>query len=273
MFFNDNIEIEKNSVSITDEGYLTFSAAPIARAGIYKYLAKEIGITDKSPLEAVSVYRPPSEVFNDSSMQSFKLKPVTNNHSPKNLDSKTVRMHTVGTVGEGIFRDNDLLRCNLVVEDKSAIDAVQSGKKQLSCGYNADIILEKGISDNGEAYDAIMRNIRGNHIAIVTQGRAGGKCNLFDEKPNNKRDLTLVKVMFDGMPHEIAEESKALFDEMSGKFDENKKKYDVLKDKYENAEGASKEEKAKMMAELDTLKEKMKTTEENSGKKMQDYCN
>jgi hypothetical protein len=50
---------------------------------------------------------------------------------------------------------------------------VETGKRQeLSCGYTCDLDPTPG-EYQGERYDAIQRNIRGNHVALVTRGRAG----------------------------------------------------------------------------------------------------
>jgi uncharacterized protein len=49
---------------------------------------------------------------------------------------------------------------------------MKGGKRELSLGYKVDIEEISGVW-NGQEYDAIQRNIRINHLAIVPRGRAG----------------------------------------------------------------------------------------------------
>ena len=44
--------------------------------------------------------------------------------------------------------------------------------KELSCAYRYDPDFTQGTYD-GQRYDFVMRNIRGNHVALVEEGRAG----------------------------------------------------------------------------------------------------
>lgn len=56
--------------------------------------------------------------------------------------------------------------------DAALIDAIRNGTQEVSCGYAADTEMISG-KYNGEDYDAIQRNIRYNHLAVVPRGRAG----------------------------------------------------------------------------------------------------
>lgn len=50
---------------------------------------------------------------------------------------------------------------------------IEQGKKELSVGYEVELDMTSGITEDGEPYDAIQRNIKPNHLAIVVKGRAG----------------------------------------------------------------------------------------------------
>src|SRR6185369_15200906 len=54
-----------------------------------------------------------------------------------------------------------------------------AGKRELSNGYQCDLVIEDGEVD-GVAYQAVQRKIRGNHVAVVDKGRAGATCRIGD---------------------------------------------------------------------------------------------
>ena len=65
----------------------------------------------------------------------------------------------------------------LTITDANAMDAIKAGKAQVSNGYSADLDWTEGIH-NGKRYDAIQRNLKNNHIAIVWNARGGPKVRL-----------------------------------------------------------------------------------------------
>lgn len=143
----------------TDEGYIRDTPV-ITRTGVFGYRTSDGG--ERREL------RLPEEVFKDDSMAGLAGKPITSGH-PGKVTSKTVRRNAIGTVLSGGRRDGDNLVADIVIHDPSAVDA---GAKELSCGYECEIEMSAG-EYQGERYDAIQRNIRHNHLAVVTKGRAG----------------------------------------------------------------------------------------------------
>lgn len=118
-------------------------------------------------------FRPESEVFHEDSLASFAFVPVTDNHPTAMLTIENAKAASVGSVGENIRRDGDHVVASMVLSDKTAIAKLDAGKTSLSCGYQCDLDNVPGITEHGEKYDAIQRNIRGNHVALVDVGRAG----------------------------------------------------------------------------------------------------
>ena len=57
---------------------------------------------------------------------------------------------------------------------------VDAGKVELSGGYACDLAIEDGTTPAGEAYQAVQRNIRGNHVALVDHARAGPDARISD---------------------------------------------------------------------------------------------
>lgn len=130
-------------------------------------------------------YRPPSEVFNADAMASFELVPVTNDHPSSELDTHNACQLARGAIGK-LRRDGDLVVAPLAVWDAETIRDVESGKRELSCGYMAEIVHEAGVSPEGERYDAIQRTIRGNHVAIVDVARAGREARIRMDAANRQ---------------------------------------------------------------------------------------
>lgn len=148
----------------TPEGYLKVTA-PIAKIGIMKYRLKD-GTTRRELVNE-------DTLFNDDSINTLQLKPVTNTH-PKEmlLDSKTTKRRNVGTVGETIGRDGDKLTASFIITDQTAIDAVENGRSQLSPGYKTKLDMTPGVW-NGQPYDAIQTEREYNHLALVDSARGG----------------------------------------------------------------------------------------------------
>lgn len=147
----------------TAEGYLICKNVPIARVGDMTYLARELGLEGD---EEITVHRYPDDVFSPAAMASFEGKDVTDTHPPSNLDKNTWMNYSRGHV-ENVRRDGDFLVADLHVKDPALISDIQNNvKREVSCGYYCDFVPD------GDGYKQV--NIRGNHVAVVPQGRAGG---------------------------------------------------------------------------------------------------
>lgn len=196
MFVHDVIPTSKRQKM--PNGFLLVPAT-FSRSGIHDYRAGAIGLTDRDPMAVVKVYRPADEVFDAASMASFGRLPVTNNHpgGTGQVTLDNVDVLSVGTSDPEVVRDADLMCGTLLIMNKKAIADIEGGKTQLSNGYEAEFELKSGVTDAGEAYDAIQRNIRGNHIAIVDSGRGGVRVAIAD-----KGDGTM-KITLDGKEYEV----------------------------------------------------------------------
>ncbi len=93
------------------------------------------------------------------------------------IDSANWKTFAVGHSGASVTREGDHLATELVITDAAAVARAEAGA-ELSNGYWADFVFAPGKTPNGEDYDAVQRNIRGNHIALVDQGRCGPTCRL-----------------------------------------------------------------------------------------------
>lgn len=180
----------------TGDGYLV-TEARFARSGIYKYAGKDVG---KPDMPEVAVFRSEDEVFNADTMASFAHKPVTNEHPDDNVDSRTWKRDAVGFSDGRVARDGDFMVIPMMVADQNAIEDVDGGKRELSAGYTCDLEFVDGQAPDGSHYDAVMRNIRGNHIAIVDRGRAGSECRIGDSfEQVQEIEMQLKTILVDGL--------------------------------------------------------------------------
>ena len=164
--------------TMTDAGQMHVPCK-FARTGSQLYSAGQLGLTEKSPTEVVTVYRDEADVFDEESMATFRSAPVTIGH-PKDaagvnigVSAENAKELQVGALEGMPTRDEDTLGGTLVLTNKEAIDALEDGTQELSAGYTCDIE-----EIDGKLY---QRNIRANHIAIVAKGRAGSSCRISDE--------------------------------------------------------------------------------------------
>lgn len=163
----------------TGEGFLICRNVPIARTGSMDYLESELNPAGSSS-KMVKVLRSPEEVFSEAALSSFEGKPVTNEHPPELLTPETCSLYAKGHAqnirkGEGEWKD--CVMADLHIQDESLIREVQEGKREISCGY------ECSYSDNGDGTYS-QHEIRGNHIAVVSRGRAGKNVAILDSKKN-----------------------------------------------------------------------------------------
>ena len=204
-FLVDRQDLTTSKRVYTDEGFLNVPAV-IARTGIQVYLASELQLKDRDPKEMIRVFRPPEEVFDAKSMASFSHKPVTDDHPPELVNAKNSKKFSVGMSGPKVEQNGELLETTLHIIDDDAVQNIESGKVEVSNGYTSDVTLESGVTQDGEEYDAIQRNIRGNHIALVTRGRAGSACRVADNSPKLGDKPTMAIVTIDGVTYEVTEQ-------------------------------------------------------------------
>lgn len=153
----------------TPEGYLICTDAILSRTGKQEYKRCELfGDACEDPDKIVNVERTDDEVFSDKAMASFENKAVCIEHPDHDVNAENHNELAVGFVRDihkGEDNGKPVMMGTLVITDKDAVEAVESGEyKELSCGYDCDI------DDDGEPR---QRNIRGNHVALCKQGRAG----------------------------------------------------------------------------------------------------
>lgn len=216
MLFTDKITL--NGTRRTGDGYLAANAR-VARTGIQIYAGREVG---KPTMDMVRVFRSEAEVFATDALRSFAHRPVTNDHPPEAVGARNWKQHSVGMTGDEIARDGTFVRVPMVVMDQAAIDDVEAGKRELSMGYSCDLDFTPGTTPEGETYDAIQTNIRGNHLAIVAAGRAGASCRIGDSWAaiiDKHQEPTPMKTFIvDGISVEMSDTAIQVVQKVLGQF-------------------------------------------------------
>lgn len=205
----------------TDEGFYNDSPV-IGRTGILIYQNAD-GTTRRE-------YRPPDEAFSADSLKSIRGKPITVGHHGLVTADNIGDAKAVGTVLSEARKDGSNIVADVVIYNLNTDD------RELSCGYSTVLDETAGVTPDGEHYDAIQRNIRYNHLAIVPRGRAGvARLNLDGEQIYESED-TMEKIKLDsGLEYDAAPEVKLAFDEMKAKAEADKKAFDELQAKFDVA--------------------------------------
>lgn len=156
---------------------------PLSKVGVFPYLGKQIS-SELEPDKIYQVYRPAEELLSDETINSFKLLPIVDDHTmlgtePGMMPAEEKGVH--GTSGSDVYGKDGKLYGDLKIYSETLKDEIEAGKKELSMGYFCDYELTPGTFD-GRHYDAVQRNIRGNHIALVEEGRMGSDVRVMDRK-------------------------------------------------------------------------------------------
>ena len=177
----------------TPEGYLLAIGVPIGRIGEMEYGPGETPIEVGSE-GIVKISREEKELFKPETIASFEGKPFTIGHPAQFVDTKNWKELAKGiiqNVRRGSGETKDDLLADILITDANAISLVENGKRQLSCGYEAEYVQTgPGIG--------IQKNIIGNHLALVEEGRAGDAYKINDHKGessmNKKLEASLKKI-------------------------------------------------------------------------------
>lgn len=153
---------------IDHNGWLVITDNPITKEGVFEYLGKEIGAPE--PDKIYKVYRPAEEI--EKAVDTFKSIPFRDEHKMlgKYADDDDGKVDAIIT--DEVYFDPPYLKGNIKVFNKDLKKRIENGKTELSAGYRSSYDFTSG-TFNGERYDAIQRNITGNHLALVDEGRAG----------------------------------------------------------------------------------------------------
>ena len=167
------------SVRTKDEnGFLHVALTPISKATVNPYLGKEIEGSKEHGFEPDKIYyglRDPDELAKGAG--TFNGLPLLLEHHPTDAENLP-KEWVVGSMGTDAVFEKPYLKNSLTVTDAQAIQYIEDGTaKEISCSYRftPDFTAGEYTEADGSKvhYDFIMRDIKGNHVALVPEGRAG----------------------------------------------------------------------------------------------------
>jgi hypothetical protein len=244
--------------------------ASIARTGIQLYSDADGSVRKE--------FRPESEVASPESLASFAGKAITMEHPPVLLDSENTKDHSIGFTGTEVVYDNGFVRAVMTITDQEVIDKVMRGDvREVSAGYRVAYDPTPGVTDSGEHYDGIQKEISGNHVAIVRRGRGGPEVKLHLDRqdgvdptlfPITETQIMTAKVVFDGAEFEVSEsvalaitkereDAKMSYEDMKKKYDALVKEAEDMKAKMADMEHGMKEKEDSLEGRSDALAEQV----------------
>jgi len=245
---------------ITKDGYLIASVL-CARTGVQDYLGSEVGKPDQP---RVSIYRPDSAVFAKDSLATFVGKPTTDDHPPELVNADNWSKYAVGAIGEEVMRDGEYIRVPITLMDAEIVQKVMDGKREISMGYEMDLQWRDGVTDSGEHYDAVMTNLKINHLAIVDKGRAGSRARIGDKRkdsPTMTRTITL-----DGISIETTDQGAQAIEKLQSEKQALSDAQQNAKQAHDTAIATKDAELAAKDAEIAELKKEQLTDEQLDAK-------
>ncbi|HAT1514901.1 TPA: DUF2213 domain-containing protein [Morganella morganii] len=159
----------------TPQGYAV-TTATITRAGPIEYYGHEIGLTGSDANKKISILRTLEELSRPETLKSFEGLPLTLTHPDSG--EVTAGDHKEKAIGhiQNVRVEGDKVVCDVYITDAAAIATLEkTDVREVSVGYEPAEIEER----DGKLYHI---NIRGNHVAVVAEGRYGADIRLNDKK-------------------------------------------------------------------------------------------
>lgn len=194
------VAFDRASVRTVDQdGRLHVALSNISKATVSPYYGHEIPNYAQLGLSAGKIYRLlrcPVEL--QKAAKSFNNLPILAQHVPVSASAPQQSL-VIGSTGTDAKFGAPYLQNSAVIWVQSAIDDINAKrKKDWSCGYYYAPDMTPG-NFNGLRYDGIMRDIVGNHVALVDQGRAGPDVMVGDAMPKGLRmKMSMRALMLNG---------------------------------------------------------------------------
>ena len=207
-FAYETLAFDKGSVRSVDEnGFLHVKISPLTRVQVAPYYGKEIPgwrSLGLDPEKIYKVYRPESELKKATTIESINGIPIQLRHHPDFAEdpAKDTRIGATGTDGKYA---SPYLMNSLHFFDKKARDLIESeALRELSLAYRYKPDFTPGKTEDGQEYDFIMRDISGNHLALVEQGRAGHEVLVYDSKRSEMDREEIANLVQDALDKKLS---------------------------------------------------------------------
>lgn len=177
--------------TIDKDGRMHVSRSNISKANVCPYMGKEIPGWQSLGLDADKIYRlyrDPEELAKGAA--TFNNLPILLDHTYVSAE-KPEKERVIGSMS-GVEFGDPYLAADLCFWDKAAIDAINAEAiEELSSAYHYKADMTPGTTPEGEAFDGVMRDIVGNHLALVEKGRAGADVIVADSDPFYKKESAM----------------------------------------------------------------------------------
>lgn len=228
-----------------ENGFMHVESNHITKEQVVPYRGREIPGWEGLGLDPDKVYfgyRPAEEL--KKAVGTFNGLPIMLMHHTVSADDPK-KEYQVGSMGTNAAWNAPYIDNGMTFTDAVGIEAVKNGScREISCAYQYDPDFTPGVF-NGVPYDFVMRNLRGNHVAIVEEGRAGPDVVVTDTSENLPKGVNqlmrTLKKFFGGAQDDANEIEKKEVDLAQGIIDLHKKDpvtgeiVDVTEDEDKNA--------------------------------------
>lgn len=180
--------------SIDVDGRMHVEISNISKATVNPYRGNEIPDWETLGLDPNRVYfllRDPEELARAA--PTFNNIPLLSKHIPVSA-AEPQKEFVVGATGSNASYQAPYLKNSLVVWDAVAIALIDSEQqKELSPAYRYRADMTPGKYE-GVAYDGVMRDLCGNHVALVEVGRTGPDVVVGDSSTLNPSEIPKMKL-------------------------------------------------------------------------------
>lgn len=224
---------------VDGNGFFRVDRNPLSKTGVFPYMGRELpGAPD--PDAQYRVYRPAEELSSEACLDSFRLVPLVDEHTWLGKHGTPAEQKGIhGTTGDAAEFDGEYLRAPLKIYSQSMADQIAAGKCELSSGYACRYDWTPG-EFNGEQYDAIQRDIRANHVALVDAGRMGPDVRVLDHR---------FPIAFDSMEYvEMPPDKSPTVEQLAAQIAELMPVLDMVKELQKTLAGAKSEPEAEAAA-------------------------
>lgn len=210
-----SLAFDKESVrSFDEDGRMRVQISNISKAMVCPYYGEEIPNYQELGLEPTKIYqllRDPAEL--EKSVPTWNGIPVLNEHTPVSAEDHKPKS-VVGSTGTDAAFESPYLVNSLSIWSQDAIDKIESGEQtEISCSYYYDPVMTAGEYE-GIPYDGIMTNLRANHVALVSKGRAGPDVLVNDGEISMSQHLSRKALLAKGVLMAVLKPGKVALDSM-----------------------------------------------------------
>lgn len=187
MRIQDRIALDESARHYDANGYLHVANSHISKETVNPYYGSEIMELGEGlkldPDKIYYGYRPGAEL--EKAAATFNGLPLLFEHHFDSAEEPQ-KEHRVGSLGTDAAFNAPYLDNSLIITDAKAIIAIENGDyKELSSAYRYTPDFTTGEFE-AQKYDFIMRDIVGNHVALVQEGRVGRDVAVADSQIKNK---------------------------------------------------------------------------------------